>query len=152
VWRARARLPVYAGAVAHLDFAVRNTRVLCRRAVAATRSPGPAPAGVADAIDLLAGSVEELMRHIDEPERESACRRLALEAAVRATSVLDDQGGLQTTTLVAQIRSTAVDLLRSSGLSEDEALDALEDALRDPSEPAVEADAPRRAARGPGVG
>jgi uncharacterized membrane protein YgaE (UPF0421/DUF939 family) len=131
VWRARARLPLYAEAAAQLDFAVRNTRVLSRRAVAAIRQSGPAPEALADAVDLLAESVEELLAHLDDPTQDTSSRRLALEAASRATAVLDEHAGLQTTTLVAQVRSTAVDLLRGSGLSEDDALDALEEAVNE---------------------
>jgi uncharacterized membrane protein YccC len=133
VWRARARLPLYAEAAAQLDFAVRNTRVLSRRAVAAIRQ-GPVPEPLADAVELLADSVEELLLHLDDPSRETSSRRLALEAAARATAVLDEHAGLQTTTLVAQVRSTAVDLLRGSGLPEDDALDALEEAVNEVSE------------------
>jgi uncharacterized membrane protein YgaE (UPF0421/DUF939 family) len=137
VWRARrARLPLYAVAVAQLDFAMRNTRVLSRRAVAALRQPDPVPEGLAGAVEVLAGSVEELLAHLDDPGQDTASRRLALEAATRATAVLDEHAGLQTMSLVAQIRSTAVDLLRGSGLSEDEALDALEDALSEAPGPA----------------
>jgi uncharacterized membrane protein YgaE (UPF0421/DUF939 family) len=131
VWRARARLPLYAEAVAQLDLAVRNTRVLSRRAVAAIRHSGPAPEALADAVELLAESVEQLLMHLDDPTQDTSSRRLALEAASRATAVLDEHAGLQTTTLVAQVRSTAVDLLRGSGLSEDEAVDALEEAVNE---------------------
>jgi hypothetical protein len=49
--------------------------------------------------------------------------------------VLAEHQGLQTTALVAQVRSTAVDLLRGSGLSEDEATAALERALAQASRP-----------------
>ncbi|MEA2246380.1 MAG: hypothetical protein QOH46_909 [Solirubrobacteraceae bacterium] len=131
VWRARARLPLYAGAVGQLDFAVRNTRVLSRRAVAAIRQSGPAPEALAGAVELLADSVEELLLHLDDPSQDTSSRRLSLEAASRATAVLDDHAGLQTATLVAQVRSTAVDLLRGSGLTEDEAVDALEEAVNE---------------------
>jgi uncharacterized membrane protein YgaE (UPF0421/DUF939 family) len=129
MWRARERLPLYAGAVAQLDYAVRNTRVLARRAVAATRRSGGSPAGVCDAVMLLADAVDELVEHLDHPEAETASRRLALEAARRATVVLEEDHGLQQSALVAKVRSTAIDLLRGSGLSEDEATAALEDAL-----------------------
>ncbi|MEA2317072.1 MAG: hypothetical protein QOD44_1261 [Solirubrobacteraceae bacterium] len=155
VWRARARLPLYAEAAAQLDFAVRNTRVLSRRAVAAIRQ-GPVPEPLADAVELLADSVEELLLHLDDPSRDTSSRRLALEAAARATAVLDEHAGLQTTTLVAQVRSTAVDLLRGSGLPEDEALDALEEAVNEVSEvpaaspAAAAADAGERAEPGEG--
>jgi uncharacterized membrane protein YgaE (UPF0421/DUF939 family) len=126
VWRARERLPLYAGAIAQLDYAVRNTRVLARRAVSAVRRNGPAPPELAAAVALLADAVDELVHHLDDPEAETASRRLALDAARRATAVLDGDHSLQTSALVAQVRSTAVDLLRGSGLSEDEAIEAIE--------------------------
>jgi hypothetical protein len=126
VWRARERLPLYAGAVAQLDYAVRNTRVLARRAIASVRRTGPAPPELARAVTLLADAVDELVHHLDDPEAETSSRRLALDAARRATAVLDEDHGLQTSALVAQVRSTAVDLLRGSGLSEEEATAALE--------------------------
>jgi uncharacterized membrane protein YgaE (UPF0421/DUF939 family) len=129
VWRARERLPLYAGAVAQLDYAVRNTRVLARRAVAAARRSGTVPRGIVEAVALLADAVDELVRHLDHPEAETSSRRLAVEAARRATAVLDEDHGLQTTALVAQVRSTAVDLLRGSGLSEEEAAAAMEEVL-----------------------
>jgi uncharacterized membrane protein YgaE (UPF0421/DUF939 family) len=130
VWRSRARLPLYAEAAGQLDYAVRNTRVLSRRAVAVVRRSGPAPPGLADAVSLLADAVEELLLHLDDPSAETSSRRHALEAAVRATAVLDEHRGLQTSSLVGQVRSTAVDLLRGSGLSEEEAIEALDEATR----------------------
>jgi uncharacterized membrane protein YgaE (UPF0421/DUF939 family) len=129
VWRARARLPLYAEASAQLDYAVRNTRVLSRRAVAVVRRAGPSAPALADAVGLLADAVEELLLHLDDPSDETSSRRYALDAAVRATAVLDEDRGLQTSTLVGQIRSTAIDLLRGSGMSEDEAMDALDAAV-----------------------
>jgi uncharacterized membrane protein YgaE (UPF0421/DUF939 family) len=129
VWRARERLPLYAGAVAQLDYAVRDTRVLARRAVAVVGRRGAAPRDLAAAVALLADAVDELVRHLDDPAAETASRRLALDAARRATGALDEDHGLHASALVAQVRSTAVDLLRGSGLSEEEAAGALEDAL-----------------------
>jgi uncharacterized membrane protein YgaE (UPF0421/DUF939 family) len=126
VWRARERLPLYAGAVAQLDLAVRNTRVLARRAVSMVRRHGPAPSGLAEAVDCLAEALDQLVDHLDDPQSETSSRRRALEAARRATAVLDEDHSLSTSALVAQVRSTAVDLLRGSGLSEDEAIAELE--------------------------
>jgi uncharacterized membrane protein YgaE (UPF0421/DUF939 family) len=129
VWRARERLPLYAGAVAQLDYAVRDTRVLARRAVAVVRRRGVAPPELAAAVGVLADALDELVRHLDDPAAETSSRRLALDAARRATAVLAEDHGLHTSALVAQVRSTAVDLLRGSGLTEDEATAALEDAM-----------------------
>ena len=126
MWRSRERLPLYAGAVAQLDLAVRNARVLARRAVASIRRHGPAPPALADAVELLADALDELVEHLDDPERETSSRRLALDAARRATAVLAEDRSLSTSALVAQVRSMAVDLLRGSGLSEEEAIEAME--------------------------
>jgi uncharacterized membrane protein YgaE (UPF0421/DUF939 family) len=126
VWRARERLPLYAGAVAQLDLAARNARVLARRAVATVRRHGAVQADLAAAVDLLADALDELVAHLDDPAQETASRRLALEAARRATGVLERDHTMSTSALVAQVRSTAVDLLRGSGLSEDEAIAAME--------------------------
>jgi hypothetical protein len=113
-----------------MDYAVRNTRVLARRAVSATRRSGAAAPPLVEAVSLLADAVDALVRELgDEPRGDARSRALALRAAQLATAVLADDRGLQTSALVAQVRSTAVDLLRGSGMSEDEAVVALERAL-----------------------
>lgn len=128
--RTRERLPLYAEAAQQMDYAVRNTRVLARRTVAAVRRHGAAPHELADAVSLLAQAVLELGTQLDDPERDVSTRRLALEAAVQATSILDADPGLSHAVIIGQVRSTAVDLLRGSGLSSSEAADALETASR----------------------
>jgi hypothetical protein len=66
-------------------------------------------------------------------------RRFALEAAVVATAVLSERNDLRTSMLVGQIRSTAVDLLRASGMDSTESLEALRDsANRTTQEPSFE--------------
>jgi hypothetical protein len=104
--------------------------------VAAVRRAGPAPEGLADAVALLADAVEELVTHLVDPDADTQSRRFALAAATRATAVFEEHAGLQTTAIVAQVRSTAIDLLRGSGLSEDEAVRALEEAVGSPAEDA----------------
>ena len=47
--RPRERLPVYAEAAQQMDYAVRNTRVLARRAIATVRRHGAAPPRLAEA-------------------------------------------------------------------------------------------------------
>ena len=54
----------------------------------------------------------------------------ALEAAREATAVLETSNDLETSALVAQIRSTATDLLQAAGMGSDEALNALAEASR----------------------
>ena len=48
--RPRERLPVYAEAAQQMDYAVRNTRVLARRALATVRRHGAAPPALAEAV------------------------------------------------------------------------------------------------------
>ena len=57
-------------------------------------------------------------------------REFALEAAREATAVLETSTDLETSALVAQIRSTATDLLQAAGLGSDKALKALGEASR----------------------
>jgi uncharacterized membrane protein YgaE (UPF0421/DUF939 family) len=127
--RTRERLPVYAEAAQQMDYAVRNTRVLARRALSAIRRGRKAPPELADAVDLLADAVGALGMQLQEPGSEAVTRRLALEAAVKATSVLDRDPGLSMNVIIGQIRSTAIDLLRGSGLSGEEARTALDAAV-----------------------
>jgi hypothetical protein len=77
-------------------------------------------------VDCLADALDELVHHLDDPDAETESRRIALDAARRATSVLERDHSMSTSALVAQVRATAVDLLRGSGLTEDEALAELE--------------------------
>ncbi len=54
----------------------------------------------------------------------------ALEAAREAKAVLETSNDLETSALVAQIRSTATDLLQAASMGSDEALRALAEAPR----------------------
>lgn len=117
----RARVPRYARAATQLGFATRNVRVLARRTVATTRKGTP-PAGIAEAVDRLADATGALAAELEggPPGR---AREGAADAAALANAVLEQPGrGLQTTVLVGQVRSTAVDLLRAAGVDEDEAV------------------------------
>jgi uncharacterized membrane protein YgaE (UPF0421/DUF939 family) len=128
--RTRERLPLYADAAQQMDYAVRNTRVLARRALSAIRRNGPAPPELADAVALLGDAVLELGNQLEDPDSDAATRRLALEAAVKATAVLEQEPGLSVNVIIGQVRSTAIDLLRGSGLSSEEARTALEAAVQ----------------------
>jgi hypothetical protein len=122
---------MYAHAALQMDHAVRNTRVLARRAVAAVRRHGRAPAALAEAVDLLADAVVELGRALAETGREQQARRLALQAARRAMRALAADSGLSAVVIVGQVRSTALDILLGTGMETEEARGALEDATDD---------------------
>ena len=129
--RPRERLPLYAEAVQRMEYAVRNTRVLERRAVASIRRHGPAPPALADAVAELAEAVRALGRQLSEPGHEVEVRRRALRAAARATATISGNPGLSNLVIAAQVRSTALDLLRGSGMAAEEARRALEAATED---------------------
>jgi uncharacterized membrane protein YccC len=129
--RPRERLPIYAEAALQMDHAVRNTRVLARRAVATIRAHGRAQPALADAVELLADAVVELGRGLAEPGHEQWARRLALQAARRAMRALEEDPGLSAVVIVGQVRSTALDILLGSGMGTEEARGALEEATDD---------------------
>ncbi len=119
--RDRGHVDVYADAAAQIDLAIRNVRVLARGAVRGARLGENLPQPVATAIRDLAEAVSNLREALADPERADAVREPALRAAARATLVLQETGNLSVTVVVGQVRSTAVDLLRGSGLTYEEA-------------------------------
>ena len=135
--RALKRLAPYAEAADSLDLAVRNTRVLARATVGLVRHGEPAPGLLSEAVLDLSRAVEDLAGYLEEPGREQEeaaferpASRFALKAAGEATVALDERNDLQTSVLVGQVRSTAVDLLRASGMHLDEAAGELDGAVR----------------------
>jgi hypothetical protein len=82
----------------------------------------PAPGLLSEAVLDLARTVEDLAGSLEQPNRtamipsETVASRFALKAAEEATAVLHERSDLPTSVLVGQIRSTAVDLLRASGM------------------------------------
>jgi uncharacterized membrane protein YccC len=128
--RALGQLGLYATASDQLDLAVRNTRVLARAATTMIREGEGVPEPLSETILDLARAVEALAAYIEEPEHPVETRGFALEAAGGATAVLEERNDLRTSMLVGQIRSTAVDLLRASGMDTAEALEALRESTR----------------------
>src|SRR5918995_5598293 len=118
-------LGYYAVATDQLDLATRNTRVLARDAVTLVRDKGAAPGELAEAILELALAVEALAGYLEQPDHPLDVRQFALGAAGVAVSVLERSNDLETSALVAQIRSTALDLLQAAGMESSEALEAL---------------------------
>ncbi len=129
------RLGYYAVAADQLDLAVRNTRVLARAAVGLVRHGEPAPGLLSEAVLDLARAVEDLAWYLEQPDREpdapeGAASRFALKAVGEATLALDERNDLPASMLVGQVRSTALDLLRASGMHLDEAAGELDGAVR----------------------
>jgi Fusaric acid resistance protein-like len=119
-------LGYFAAAADQLDLAVRDTRVLARAVVTLVRERGASPGQLSEAILGLALAVEALAGRLERPDHSlEDARQFALGAAGEATSVLERNNDLETSALVAQIRSTTLDLLQAAGMESSEALEAL---------------------------
>jgi hypothetical protein len=124
----------YADAAVQIDLAVRNVRVLARAARRAIDLDENVPPEVADSLRELAAAVRGLGDALDDPDRADAVREPALRAAGKATLVLENTGNMSVSVIVGQVRSTAVDLLRGSGMSYDDAAAAVRGAVDDEEE------------------
>jgi uncharacterized membrane protein YgaE (UPF0421/DUF939 family) len=134
--RSLKHLELYSGASIRIELAVINTRVLVRGAANVLRRGETVPAPLEEAVLKLARAVRALATYLEEAESPEPARRCALSAAGKAIEALEGTQDLATTVLVGQVRSMAVDLLRSTGLNQTQALVALEQAApRRPSEP-----------------
>lgn len=132
--RSLRHLDLYASAGSRIELAVINTRVLARGAANAIRRGNEVPDKLPEAVLDLSRSVSALGTFLQESEGPETARRHALDAARHATEVLEDRHELATSVLVGQVRSAAVDLLRSTGMDQASALEALEDAAGRASE------------------
>jgi hypothetical protein len=110
----RGELDRYARAARHIDFAVRNTRVLARHAARFVRGGRPAPAELLEAIHDLGQAVWALAAELDDPRGDNDVRVPASRAASRATEIFDANRELGLAEIVAQVRSTAIDLVRAA--------------------------------------
>jgi uncharacterized membrane protein YgaE (UPF0421/DUF939 family) len=104
----------YVRAARHIDFAVRNARVLARHAARFVRTGRPGPGELTEAIHDLSLAVWALAADLDDPTRHADVRAPASRAASRATEVFDANPELGLAEIVAQVRSTAIDLVRAA--------------------------------------
>jgi uncharacterized membrane protein YgaE (UPF0421/DUF939 family) len=112
---ARPDLVRYASSARHIDYAVRNARVLARHVARYLRSGGDPPDELALALRDLTAGTWALAAALDEPGRGNVeVRRLAARAASRATSSFEGARELGLAEIVAQVRSTAIDLMRAA--------------------------------------
>lgn len=121
-WRSRSRRARRdAEAASMLDLAVRNARVLVRRADVAVERDDPIPDEVLRLVWDLAGVVDHLAAAYDDPAQQPLLRQ-ELVALAERSSGLHVPLGLSGATVLAQTRSLVTDLLRMTGLSPGEAL------------------------------
>jgi uncharacterized membrane protein YccC len=132
--RSLRQLEFYGSAGIRIELAVINTRVLARGVYNAVRRGDAIAPQLPEAVLDLSRSVRALAEFLGDEEGPEEARRWALEAARGATGILEERHELGISVLVGQVRSAAVDLLRSTGMDQASALRALEDAAGRASE------------------
>jgi hypothetical protein len=132
--RALGYLEVYMAAANHIDLAVLNVRGLVRALLSRASSGSPVAEKLPEAILDLSRAVRGLRDYFEGDAGPEDTRQFALEAAKKATALLEEHSDLATSEAVGQIRFTVVDLLRSTGMDRASALKALEEAAGRASE------------------
>jgi len=103
-----------------LDRAIRNLRVLVRRAAIAVWRDEPVPTAYLRLLEALAETTTDISRELSE-RRLPTHARVGLHRIGEASAVIDPSSGLSGEVMRAQIRSMVVDLLMLTGMSLDEA-------------------------------
>jgi uncharacterized membrane protein YgaE (UPF0421/DUF939 family) len=131
--RRRRVLAQYTELAERSDYAMRNARVLARRAHGALLDGEPAVPELSDVLTELAVAVERLTGQLTRDGDPTRAREAVLDvvrhAAVFSDGVMSDDAaallGPSEQVLVAQVRSIALDLLQATGLSRGEAVEAM---------------------------
>ncbi|MEU2612436.1 FUSC family protein [Micromonospora sp. NPDC007271] len=120
-WHRRSELTHYAEAADPIDRAMRNSGTLIRRSVTLIEDEEPVPEPMPAAIAHLAESVR-LLRHEfavgEEPQR---ARERSLRAVSEAGRAYAEGVGFSGSVVIAQVRTTASDLMVASGVEQEEA-------------------------------
>jgi hypothetical protein len=111
----RAEIDRYARGARHVDYAVRNTRVLARHVLRFLRSGKRPPAELAESVRALGLAVWALAEELDDPSRPTRLRLHVSRATAGALQTHSSAGSdLSLAEIVVQVRSTGIDLLRAS--------------------------------------
>ena len=122
---------LYADAAVQIDLAVRNVRVLARAARRAIDLDENVPPEVAESLRELAAAVRGLGRGARRPRARRRGPRAGAAGGRQGDAGARAHGQHVRSVIVGQVRSTAVDLLRGSGMSYDEAAEAVRGAAAD---------------------
>jgi uncharacterized membrane protein YgaE (UPF0421/DUF939 family) len=120
-WRTRGALNQYIDAAEHVARALRNSRVLVRRAQALLRDGETLPPSLVEAVQALGEAVSWLRRELADAVEPVATRERALRAASEAGVAYAEGVDFSGSVIVAQVRSAAVDLVRATGVDGKEA-------------------------------
>ena len=124
-WRSKDELSRYQTVAGPVDYAIRNTRVLARRAMAALKAEERIPDGVPEVLRHYADAVDCLRAELEKGKTPQQTRQAVRDAARQLTARRLGGDGFSSKVVLAQIRSIAVDLLQATGLNRAEAMEAL---------------------------
>ncbi|MEU7970612.1 FUSC family protein [Micromonospora sp. NPDC049089] len=120
-WHRRDELTHYAEAADPIDRAMRNSGTLIRRSVTLVEDDEPVPDPMPDAIGHLAESVRLLKHEFAAGEEPEEARERSLRAVSESGRAYGAGVGFSGSVVIAQIRTTASDLLVASGIEQEEA-------------------------------
>ncbi|WP_229401112.1 FUSC family protein [Micromonospora okii] len=120
-WRRRDVLTHYAEAADPIDRAMRNSGTLIRRAVTMIEDGEPVPEPLPDAVAHLAETVRLLRHEFAVGAEPEDARERSLRAVSEAGRAYAQGVGFSGSVVVAQVRTTASDLLVASGIDQEEA-------------------------------
>jgi uncharacterized membrane protein YgaE (UPF0421/DUF939 family) len=120
-WRSRGALSQYVEGAPHLTYALRNVRVLARRAITGLDDSETFPACLPASVGLLADAVDLLRQEWARGVEPEATRERALRAAAESGQAYEEGVGFSGGVVVAQVRTTVSDLLRATGIEYAEA-------------------------------
>jgi uncharacterized membrane protein YgaE (UPF0421/DUF939 family) len=118
--RHRGRAQEVADLVIPLDRAIRNIRVLVRRAAVSVWREEQIPDEYPSLLERLADGTRLIAQSLFDPAADVAAHRVLGELG-RRTAEMPTPAGLSAVVMLGQIRSTIVDLLELTGTSYDEA-------------------------------
>ncbi|GAA1349735.1 FUSC family protein [Saccharothrix algeriensis] len=124
-WRRRNELGRYRATAAPVDYALRNMRVLARRALSALHDGEQLPDVLPEVLRQYSDAVDLLRTELARGEDPDQARAAVRDAVRAATAHRLGGEGLSPKVVLAQVRSVAVDLLQATGLTRAEAASAL---------------------------
>lgn len=128
-WRARSALSQYVEGAPQITYALRNVRVMIRRAQTALNDRERIPEVLPASVRHLGDAVDLLRLEWAQGTDPVAAREQALRAAAESGRAYQDGVGYSGGVVVAQIRTAVADLLRATGVEYAEATRQVRDAI-----------------------
>ncbi|MEH1165625.1 FUSC family protein [Micromonospora sp. CPCC 205539] len=148
-WHRRSELIHYVAAADPIDRAMRNTGTLIRRSVTLIEDEEPVPDPMPDAIAHLAEAVRLLKHEFAVGEEPQQARERSLRGVSEAGRAYGAGVGFSGSVVIAQVRTTASDLLVASGVEQEEANRCIRTAFGEQERPVGEPAEPGDTAKPP---